>query len=77
MTLKKGTQADHIRGVTRLAIAIADDFTANFPGIPIKRDIVVAGALCHDVGKPQCCSLYDPNGGGEVDAGGRLWGARP
>ncbi len=52
MTLKRGTQTDHIRGVTRLAIAIADDFAANFPGIPIKRDIVVAGALCHDVGKP-------------------------
>src|SRR4051794_40480434 len=27
-------------------------------------------------GKPQCCSLCDLDGGGEVDAGSRLWGAR-
>src|SRR3954465_10197050 len=27
-------------------------------------------------GLPQCCSLCDLDGGGEVDAGGRLWGAR-
>ena len=52
MTLRRGTQTDHIRGVTRLATRIADGFLANFPEIPIKRDIVVAGALCHDVGKP-------------------------
>jgi 23S rRNA maturation-related 3'-5' exoribonuclease YhaM len=38
--------------VTRLAIAIADDFLAHIPDIALERDIVVAGALCHDVGKP-------------------------
>ena len=50
--LKVGTQADHIRGVTRLAIAIADEMTAMFPDLKINRDLLIAGALCHDVGKP-------------------------
>lgn len=52
MVLVKGTQTDHIRGVTRLAMAIADEFMASNPGLGIDRDIVVAGGLCHDVGKP-------------------------
>ena len=50
--LKVGTQADHIRGVTRLAIAIADEMTAMFPDLQVNRDLLIAGALCHDVGKP-------------------------
>ncbi len=50
--LKVGTQADHIRGVTRLAIVIADEMTAMFPDLKVNRDLLIAGALCHDVGKP-------------------------
>lgn len=50
--MKSGTQTDHIRGVTRLAIAIADTLAAQFPNLPINRDRLVACALCHDVGKP-------------------------
>ena len=50
--LKAGIQTDHIRGVARLAIALADTLTEMFPNLPVKRDILVAGALCHDVGKP-------------------------
>lgn len=50
--LFKGTQVDHIRGVTRLAIALADEMAEMFPDIGLNRDIVVAGALLHDVGKP-------------------------
>ena len=50
--LRVGTQADHIRGVTRLAIAMADELTAMFPDLKINQDILIAGALCHDVGKP-------------------------
>ncbi len=57
MVLKRGDQTDHIRGVTRLAIAIADEFSAFNPDMRIDRDIVVAGGLCHDVGKPW---EYDP-----------------
>lgn len=50
--LKSGTQTDHIRGVTRLAMSIADDMAKQFPQLPINRDLLIACALCHDVGKP-------------------------
>ncbi len=50
--LKSGTQTDHIRGVTRLAISIADTMLEMFPQLPIDRDLLLACALCHDVGKP-------------------------
>ncbi len=50
--LKSGTQTDHIRGVTQLAIALADSLHSQFPDLPIDRDMLIACALCHDVGKP-------------------------
>ena len=50
--LKRGTQTDHIRGVTRLAISIADTMLEMFPQLPIDRDLLLACVLCHDVGKP-------------------------
>ncbi len=50
--LKKGTQTDHIRGVTRLAMGMADELVAMFSDLKVNRDILIAGALCHDVGKP-------------------------
>ena len=50
--LKSGTQTDHIRGVAQLTIALADSLSAQFPQLPIDRDLLVACALCHDVGKP-------------------------
>lgn len=55
--LKRGSQADHLRGVARLALAIADEFVATRPEVRIDRDVVLAGALCHDVGK---CYEFDP-----------------
>jgi putative nucleotidyltransferase with HDIG domain len=50
--LKRGTQADHLRGVTRTALAIADEFIATYPEADIDRDVVIAGGLVHDIGKP-------------------------
>lgn len=52
IVLKRGDQTDHLRGVTRLAIATTDELNKNFPEMEIDRDIVIAGALCHDLGKP-------------------------
>jgi putative nucleotidyltransferase with HDIG domain len=52
LVLTKGDQTDHIRGVTRLAMAIADELATAYPELKIDRDIVVAGGLCHDIGKP-------------------------
>src|SRR5947208_2864095 len=50
--LTQGTQADHIRGVTRIAIGMAQELEQVVGSIGIDRDILIACALCHDVGKP-------------------------
>jgi 23S rRNA maturation-related 3'-5' exoribonuclease YhaM len=47
-----GTQTDHIRGVARLAMGMGDALVGQLPHLPINRDLLVACALCHDVGKP-------------------------
>lgn len=52
MILREGDQTDHIRGVTRFAMRLADELVLLQPKIKLSRDIVVAGGLCHDVGKP-------------------------
>ncbi len=51
-SLKRGTQTDHIRGVTQLAVALGDSLAAQFPELSIDRDLLIACGLCHDVGKP-------------------------
>jgi 23S rRNA maturation-related 3'-5' exoribonuclease YhaM len=47
-TLKRGSQTDHIRGVTRMALALAGQLQAQLPDLVVDRDILIAGALCHD-----------------------------
>jgi putative nucleotidyltransferase with HDIG domain len=51
-TLRRGRQTDHIRGVTRMALAMAAELQAQLPDLELDRDLLIAGALCHDVGKP-------------------------
>jgi 23S rRNA maturation-related 3'-5' exoribonuclease YhaM len=51
MVLKRGSQDVHLRGVAQLALNIVDHFGKMFPEAVIDHDIVLAGALCHDVGK--------------------------
>ena len=70
-TLKKGAQTDHIRGVTRLAMRIADEMSALFPDLEIDRDVLVAGGLCHDIGKP---FEFDPGNRAKWDADPRAAG---
>ncbi len=50
--LKQGTQADHLRGVARVAQGIADGLEKVHGDVGIDRDLLWAGALCHDLGKP-------------------------
>ena len=50
--MKTGTQADHLRSVARLAAAIAKELKENYPGFDVDMDEVIAGGLCHDLGKP-------------------------
>lgn len=50
--LRQGTQADHVRGVVRLARAMAEEFQQSHPSVRINWETLLAGAICHDVGKP-------------------------
>lgn len=49
--LLTGTQCDHMRSVCRLAVKTAEEMAALFPNFRYNRDILIAGALCHDIGK--------------------------
>jgi putative nucleotidyltransferase with HDIG domain len=49
--LRTGTQADHIRSVTRMAVKIAEEMAGLFPHFRYDRDLLIAGSLCHDIGK--------------------------
>lgn len=49
--LRTGTQADHMRSVTRMAVKIAEEMAGLFPAFSYDRDILIAGSLCHDIGK--------------------------
>ena len=56
--LRRGTQADHLRGVVRYAKAIGQEFTTAFPDTALDWNVLLAGAVCHDVGKPY---EFDPD----------------
>jgi putative nucleotidyltransferase with HDIG domain len=45
--------AQHVRSVTRICAAVSDTFDEIYAGVDLKldRDILLAGALLHDVGK--------------------------
>jgi putative nucleotidyltransferase with HDIG domain len=49
--LRRGTQADHIRSVTRMAVKVAEEMATLFPDFSCDRDLLIAGSLCHDIGK--------------------------
>ncbi|MBO0906094.1 HD domain-containing protein [Jiella sonneratiae] len=51
LPLRHGTQADHIRSVARMALKIAEEMDTLFPDFVYDRDLLIAGALCHDIGK--------------------------
>ena len=55
LVLNRGGQDVHLRGVTRLALSYVEYFAEAFPEADIDRDIVIAGGLCHDVGKAFEC----------------------
>ena len=50
--LKSGTQADHLRSVARLSVQIAEELKNTFKQFDVNMDEVIAGGLCHDLGKP-------------------------
>lgn len=48
---KTGTQADHLRATCTVALGIAEGMEKIYGEIGIDRDVLIAGALVHDVGK--------------------------
>ena len=65
--VRHGTQADHFRSVTRMAVKIAEEMAALFPDFRYDRDLLIGGCLCHDIGKVW-----------EFDSGNvRRWNADP
>lgn len=46
------SQVDHVRGVTRIAVAMAKELKTSFVELNISLDEVLAAGICHDVGKP-------------------------
>jgi putative nucleotidyltransferase with HDIG domain len=49
--MRGASQADHMRSVTRLAVKTAEEMTGLFPTMKVDRDLLIAGCLCHDIGK--------------------------
>ena len=52
LQLRSGTQLEHIRGVTRMALAMGLALRETVPELPLDTDLLVAGGILHDVGKP-------------------------
>ncbi len=50
--MKTGTQADHLRSVARMSLAIAKELKGTFDEFNVDMDEIMAGGLCHDLGKP-------------------------
>jgi putative nucleotidyltransferase with HDIG domain len=49
--MKRGTQADHYRGTTTMAVGLAKGMQEVLPHVEIDYDVLIAAALVHDVGK--------------------------
>jgi putative nucleotidyltransferase with HDIG domain len=49
--MKRGSQADHYRGVATMALGLAKGLEDVLGDVGIDRDLLVAAALVHDVGK--------------------------
>jgi 3'-5' exoribonuclease len=65
---------EHVLSVTRNAIFLADKYGADYPELnpPLSRDLVIAGAILHDIGKVQ--ELSAGAAGAEYTPAGELIG---
>ena len=64
--------AQHVRSVTRICAAVADTFEEIYGGVDLKldKDLLLAGALLHDVGK--LVEMEEANGSFRKSADGKL-----
>jgi 3'-5' exoribonuclease len=69
-----GGWLEHVTSVTRNAVFLADKYGRDYPELnpPLSRDLVVAGAILHDIGKVQEMRLTPA--GAEYTAAGELIG---
>lgn len=69
-----GGWLEHVLSVTRNAIFLADKYARDYPELnpPLSRDLVVAGAVLHDIGKVQ--ELTASPAGAEYSPEGELLG---
>jgi 3'-5' exoribonuclease len=69
-----GGYLEHVLSVTRNAIFLADKYGRDYPELkpPLDRDLVIAGAILHDIGKVQEMTLTAA--GGEYTPAGELIG---
>jgi 3'-5' exoribonuclease len=69
-----GGWLEHVLSVTRNAIFLADKYGADYPELdpPLSRDLVIAGAILHDIGKVE--ELAARPAGAEYTAAGELIG---
>jgi 3'-5' exoribonuclease len=69
-----GGYLEHVLSVTRNAIFLADKYGRDYPEMqpPLSRDLVVAGAILHDIGKVQ--EMMATPGGAEYTPAGELIG---
>jgi putative nucleotidyltransferase with HDIG domain len=56
--LKGFPMIEHLRGVASMAIGSAEGIKRISPDFSYNRDVLIAGALCHDIGAP---FQYDPD----------------
>ncbi|MFC2095062.1 HD domain-containing protein [Candidatus Bipolaricaulota bacterium] len=64
--------AQHVRSVTRICAAVSDTFDEIYNGVDLKlnRDMLLAGALLHDVGK--LVEMEEADGAFRKSADGKL-----
>jgi 3'-5' exoribonuclease len=69
-----GGWLEHVLSVTKNAIFLADKYSADYPELdpPLSRDLVVAGAILHDIGKVQ--EMTATAAGAEYSPAGELIG---
>ncbi|MEA3239125.1 MAG: HD domain-containing protein, partial [Candidatus Bipolaricaulota bacterium] len=63
--------AQHVRSVTRICLAVASTFDEIYQGkLSLNHDVLIAGALLHDVGK--LLEMEEENGSFRKSADGKL-----
>jgi len=67
-----GGYLEHVLSVTRTAVFLAEKYAALYPECPVDKNLVVAGAILHDIGK--ILELEHARSGAHYTPAGRLIG---